>query len=141
MSKDVLFNEVVSKIVQAIFMGIEYDNGNGCIMRNPAPIEGIIGKIMSELDYDELKARVQKELEDKYMDEVVKTVVSKLKNNLYEKEQFGDKIKFSDFVSKGLESAIEKHLNESEEFKNTLNESINLDDVEIKVSIAKKERV
>lgn len=141
MSKDPLFNEVVSKIVQTIFLGVEYDNGNGCIMRNPPPIEGIITKIMSELDYEELKARVQKELEDKYMDEVVQTVVSKLKNNLYEKEQFGDKIKFSEFVAKGLESAIAKHLNESEEFKNTLNESVNLDDVEIKVSIAKKERV
>ena len=139
MSEDVLFNEVVSKIVQTIFRGFEYDNGNGCIMRNPPPIEGVISKLMNELDFEELKARVQKELEDNYMDEVVERIVDKLRVNIYDNEHRD--VKFADYVSKGLESAIAKHLNESEEFKNTLNESVNLDDIEIKVSIAKKERV
>jgi len=143
MSTDALFNEVVSKMVETIFTGFEMTNENGCALRTPPTIERIYDKVISQLDFEELKARVQKELEDKHMDAVVQSIVNKLKNNLYEKVGYGDdsKVKFSDFVSKGLEAAITKHLNESEEFKATLNESVNLDDVEIKVSIAKKERV
>ena len=108
-------------------MGFEYHDSNnpGYTQRQQPPIEGVITKIMSELDFEELKARVQKELEDKYMDEVVNKVVLHLRENICEKEFGRDTGKFANFVTDGLGQAITNALNESDEFKKQLNESIN----------------
>ena len=143
MNKDPLFNEVVNKIVETVFLGFTYTDPNnpGFTQRSLAPIEGIINKLMNELDFDELKARVQKELEDKYMDEIVNKVVLNIRENICEKEYGKESSKFNNFVTDGLGQAITNALDNSEEFRNQINDTIKLDNVRIEVKVSKKELV
>ncbi len=138
MSKDPLFNAVVNKIVETIFVGVEYTDANG--NRQEPAIKPIVDKIISELDLESLKLKVQQKIKDQYMDELVTTIVVKLRNGLYEQDYQG-KVKFCDFVAKGLEGAITNALTNDQEFKTKINESINLDSFNIEVKVAKKETV
>ena len=137
MPKDPLFNEVVNKIVETIFLGFNYTDPNnpGFAQRLPAPIEGVIKKLMDELDFEEVKVRVQKELETKYMDEVVNKVVLNIRENICEKEFGRDTGKFANFVTDGLGQAITNALDSSKEFRNQINDTKKCQKVTIEVKI------